>query len=430
MMATSTPTPLRTPIVDGGIWSVNFFNGRLLSADTLSAEQAANRTARLQLGAAIGPGVAFGLEVTRAVSSGVAQPVVTVEPGLAVNRLGQTLELTERTDIALARADDPTSPVDALDFTDCPAGAVSTGTYRAGSGLFVLAIGPSESTSGRALVSGLGNDAPTCATAFSIEGVQFRLLRILIDDALLDDPDRLRNRVAYRFLGTASAARQALERDPFAGAVDSYGVDDLWDGCLDEREVPLGLVYWTADGGIEFVDRWAVRRRLAAHPGSNRWPLLAGDRVEREGEAMVLQFQDQLDDIRVDEPAVASTLRANDRFDVLPPVGLVPVAPAGTAEAFTLGAFFAELKIPDDSLFIEAGRFDQVVRSGRRLPPIEVTSEELVWVYRTRANFQPAAAAPPVDLVYLLFANGQAPYAADARFDLAYWDFANYSLAP
>jgi len=53
-----TNTQVRTPILEGGIQSINFFNGRLLSGEDLSQEQLANLQARHLLGKAIGDGVA------------------------------------------------------------------------------------------------------------------------------------------------------------------------------------------------------------------------------------------------------------------------------------------------------------------------------------------------------------------------------------
>src|SRR5690242_6690299 len=95
---------LQQPLLSGGLRSVNFFNGRLLSAEDLSQDQSANRQAHQYLGQAIGAGVASGLEVREktGVSTRTA-PVVTVAAGLAVNRLGQALPLAEATDIALVR---------------------------------------------------------------------------------------------------------------------------------------------------------------------------------------------------------------------------------------------------------------------------------------------------------------------------------------
>src|SRR5580765_2275880 len=85
---------LQPPLADGGIRSVNFFNGRLLAGKDLSREQAARREADARLGRALGDGVAFGLEVARDQSlDKPAAPVLNIKAGLAINRLGQTLRL-------------------------------------------------------------------------------------------------------------------------------------------------------------------------------------------------------------------------------------------------------------------------------------------------------------------------------------------------
>ena len=94
---------LQQPILDGGIRSINFFNGRLLSARDLTREQSANREADRRLGQAIGEGIAYGLEVSKSTASTQQSPVVTVEAGLAINRLGQTLMLSAKTEVALVR---------------------------------------------------------------------------------------------------------------------------------------------------------------------------------------------------------------------------------------------------------------------------------------------------------------------------------------
>lgn len=73
---------LQQAISEGGIESVNFFNGRLLSGQDLSREQAAQRQAAERMGLALGTGIAFGLEVSRAPAS-VDDPLpgVSVAPG-------------------------------------------------------------------------------------------------------------------------------------------------------------------------------------------------------------------------------------------------------------------------------------------------------------------------------------------------------------
>jgi hypothetical protein len=122
---------LQQPLLSGGLRSINFFNGRLLSAEDLSQDQVANKQAHQYLGQALGEGVACGLEVqeTPGVSTRQA-PVVSVAAGLAVNRLGQALFLAAATDIVLVRPPSPGSgPVTAL-FADCA--PLQAGPYVAG----------------------------------------------------------------------------------------------------------------------------------------------------------------------------------------------------------------------------------------------------------------------------------------------------------
>jgi hypothetical protein len=77
------PLQLQEPLKDGGIRSVNFFNGRLLASNDLSREQAARRASDWRLGQAIGDGVAFGYEVHQDQSqSAAAAPVLRVTAGL------------------------------------------------------------------------------------------------------------------------------------------------------------------------------------------------------------------------------------------------------------------------------------------------------------------------------------------------------------
>src|SRR5918997_3284971 len=117
----STIEQLLEPVFGGGIRSVNFFNGRVLSGEDLSDEQEAQRRARRLVGQAIGEGIAYGFEVSEAAQSSTTQfPVITVEPGLAVTRAGQTLRLGGRTDVGLVRREGaPTFDQAGVTFRDC-----------------------------------------------------------------------------------------------------------------------------------------------------------------------------------------------------------------------------------------------------------------------------------------------------------------------
>ena len=98
------PNNLLTAIVNDRTRSVNFFNGRLLTGEDLTAEQQANRVAHGLLGQAIGSGVAYGLEVSKSAAlNQVATPVLSIKRGLALNSNGGTLLLDNDTDLSLVR---------------------------------------------------------------------------------------------------------------------------------------------------------------------------------------------------------------------------------------------------------------------------------------------------------------------------------------
>src|SRR5262249_45810722 len=150
-------------------------------------------------------------------------------------------------------------------FDDCA--DVPPNTVASGSGVYVLAMGPSLSPRGRAPVSGLRGGASGCDSAYSVAGVQFRLVRVRIDAADLADPLKARNRVAYKSFATTGAPLTTIARKPFQDPTDTpvnaHGLTDLLTTFgVRDTEVPLAVVHWTADAGIVFVDRWMVRRRL------------------------------------------------------------------------------------------------------------------------------------------------------------------------
>jgi hypothetical protein len=309
---------LLQPILKDGIRSVNFFNGRLLSAEDLSQEQHANYEGRSRLGVAVGEGVADGLEVTRAAGS---TPKVTVAAGLALNRAGQTLRLSEPTDVSLIRQsslDDVTTAPGSNDFRDCQ--QLQGGVYVAGEGVYLLTIAPAEGREGRVSVSGLGNTAVTCNTRYTVEGVQFRLLQLNLTQADFSNQQRLRNRVAYKCFGASLVGTDILRQLPA-----QYGLlDAMRPNVLNDCDVPLALIYWTASGGVGFVDMWSVRRRLTERPAAGRWSLLVGDRRVSESEAMFLQFAEQVREFTASMTNVLFD-PATTFFEYLPPVGMLPL---------------------------------------------------------------------------------------------------------
>src|SRR5205085_8216070 len=122
----------------------------------------------------------------------------------------------------------------------------------------------------------------TCGTRYTVEGVQFRLVELKTSTEL-GDLRSLRNRIAYECFGVEETRR--FQRHPFGPAPSGYGLLDAHrPSLLTDCEVPLALIHWTINGGIEFVDMWAVRRRMTRRTLGRRWEALVGERRASEAE--------------------------------------------------------------------------------------------------------------------------------------------------
>jgi hypothetical protein len=236
----------------------------------------------------------------------------------------------------------------------------------------------------------------------------------------------LRNRLAWSCSGGPALAAVAI--DPLVPAPDGYGrVDLLRSQILTDDEVPLALIGWTIDDGIGFVDRWAVRRRPARGGPEGEQSLQTGDRRAAEAEAALLQFADHIDDL-VHGPSPAALVAAG-AFEHLPPVGLLPIA-GGSRPGVSVPVFWSGVTTRGP-FFVAGAQLEAIVQQASRLGPIDVSSGEVVWLYEVRENLDattwPSGAVRGGPCV--LFTSGHAPYAADARFDLSHWDFANFALS-
>ena len=418
---------LLTPILEGGIRSANFFNGRLLSSEDLNLEKSANRDARKRLGRALGDGVAFGLEVTQ--SSGVStidQPVVTVTPGLAVNRRGQTLTLTTKTDLSLVRSLDSGQAEDNT-FDDCI--PPTPDVYVAGAGVYLLVVCPASAKEGRAPVGGLGNTISSCNTKYTVECVQFRLIKLDLSDHDLADVAHLRNRLAYKCFGVTETSFTDYVSNPFGTHEPGYGVlDDLRPSVLTDCDVPLALLFWTLAGGIRFIDMWGVRRRISPPPVGDSWLSLASARRLIEGESMFLQFEDQIEEMLLDPNQNAGSIAATDRFQYLPPVGILPLTTDRFPRGFHTDLFFDRI-VHHPIVHIEGARVEALVRAALPYPPIELNSGVMIWIYQVRENEQASAKGAQMNAVqpYLIFTTGHRAYMGDPHFDVNRWGFSNWA---
>jgi len=411
-------TDLFTPVLNDRTRSVRFFNGRLLSGEAMTDEQSGLRAARELLAQAVGDGVAQGFEVKEAVgASATLAPVLAIGAGVAINRRGEILLLANDTQVKLVRPAHPSTAPASL-FQTCTPPA--QGVYVADSGVYLLTICSLGAANGLAEVSGLGGIQASCNAKYVVDAVQFRLLELPVDKTILSDP-RLRNLVAYQCFGAGHASDFAT--DPFGAAGEPHTLlDDVRASkLLTDCDVPLALMYWTATGGVQFLDMWSVRRRVTRAPS----PLAAlEDARLAVAEAMVSQFQEQLAALATNPASTA--LAATTVFRHLPPFGMVPVG-STPGRDFSLLTFFASLKTRGP-FYIEGSRAASVVRQALQFFPIDVASPELIWLYRIRENQQAiddlTGATPRAAL---LFVTGQASWRGDAHLDVSKWNYANYA---
>ena len=432
---------LLQPLLDGGIQSIKFFNGRLLSSEDLQQEQQAQREARALLGVALGDGVVHGLEVSRA--GAAIEPVLRVEAGLAVNREGVPVHLPEALEISLAptskSAGSPVSgDTSAGLFHVCDAPA--NGNYLPGRDLWILTIGPAQGTRGRAPVTGLGTSAGACNAKYLIDGVTFRTrcitTRFAAGDFSADAEARLRSRVASRCFDHDRALD--MIRDPFGTPTRRRLVDDLRaEGVITETEVPLAVFYWKAGVGFVFVDRWSVRRRVALRDRGDRFSPVFSDASRAQSEALLVQFQEQIDDLFHTLP---EAVKASQVFTHLPPVGVLPVRGDPSPRGFSIPQFFQGLTLRPTVGFlpegppafeahtvIEGSRVCRLLEQALSYAPVSTATDEMFWIYQVRENIQAVRASGGVVQPYVIFARGAVPYHGDAHYNVSHWSYATYS---
>lgn len=455
---------LNQPLLTGGILNTNFFNGRVLAAEDLTALQTANAQQHQQLGRVLGAGVAWGMNVTL---PDPTQPVLQVTQGLALNRKGQAVSLPVDAQVQLVKSAEMQAASAGM-FAICqpPQNLVPTNLD-----CYLLTISPGSGLQGSAPMTSASSTsgfAASCGSRYAVEGAQFGLLPLGVSNDT--DPTTLRGQAAQIFcqldplFGQLAAATDAGTRaallaqiapllskfrnlmahlcfgtDKFSGfAADPFGrsngdsllaeyglLDDLRDsGALTDCAVPLALVYWTA-AGIQFVDMWSVRRPVFPPSASPPWAPLAGRRREVEGLAMFLQFQCQVAGLLKNLSASAiSNVTATDYFRYCPPMTFVPVQ--GAAGGFSEQQFLTGLTYRSP-YFIEGAKLCAIFVRSYEYKPIDLTSGELIWTYLVRENIQAidnATGAPPQE--YLVLASGHTPFEGKARFDLNRWNYANF----
>jgi hypothetical protein len=412
---------LEEPLTAGGIQAINFFNGRLLSGEDLTHEQAMNLLGQRRLGKAIGTGVAFGLEVEKsATQSTASNPVLTIKRGLALNREGQTLWVQNDVELAIVRSSESVAASGKV-FSDCAPSAPSVSV--SGDGVYLLVIAPAKEKEGKAPVSGLGNVPAACNSRYTTIGVQFRLVPLNLDP--VSSSERARNEVAYQCFGLAEKQPNDFLSPALARlSQPAYGIETrVPTGRLTTHEVPLAIIQWTAIG-MGFVDMWAVRRSLTKAAADAFWDPLIGDRRLAEGEAMFFQFQDHSHHL-AGAVADVSTIAAADHFLFLPPLGILPVRGTGSPRGFDPTRFFGAHASVDVAM-LDADQLPPLLDSCFRHEPVRLGSVGKLQLYLIWESVR-AVETRIASQLMMVFASPSLPYRGTARFGYGKWSLDRFS---
>ncbi len=305
------PTGLKWP---------NYVNGRLLTAQDLTAGRDATFARDRWLGLAVGSGVADGLEVTGTSGSSVLQ----VSPGTGVSLGGTAVHLDAPATLDLT-AVSSSAPATGAQFATCQPATTTTKAPTAGP--YLLAMRPASSYDGKVPV--LGSATATlvtpCTGRWEVEDVVFVAIR-LDDFTLATSPANRRNLLAHWCLG--SGRLEPLAMSGFTAPVPYRPIDALAD--LTSCDLALAVFDWTGTS-LGFVDRWSARRRTVRPSAASAFSSLVDDRRTADGEARLLQFQEQIGEII--NMKLGLSARALTSFPLLPPAALVPIDPPATLEA-------------------------------------------------------------------------------------------------
>lgn len=280
-----------------------FFNGRLLSAEDLSREQAARDGAERRLARLIGCGVAEGLAVTAGAGS-----LLHVAAGLGVTPSGAVIDIGNL-DLDLSSAGRGAS---FSGFGNCAAG-LAEGQPLAG--VYLLTLTPAWAGQGRAAT--LLGEVGACNRRTEQPAVRARLVEVQPPSGL--GTASVRNELAVAWLSPG----WGLTAVPEGGRVGWWMRQRIGGGAaapgLTADELPLALLQIDANATPLWIDTDSARRRLAEPPGE------AGDALwptswAVEMQAFAAQFLAEL----MEAKATA------DAFVWLPPT--LPVTPAQLAQ--------------------------------------------------------------------------------------------------
>lgn len=316
-------------VVDSRRVRPRYFDGRFLAARDLTAEQSYVLRRQADLARAAGWGVVSGLEV----SAGSNATHVRIAAGHAVAPSGEPVVLTQALDVNLF-------DLRRSEQLDAHLGLRTRGqaVTRGRSGAFVLAIRPVEYTAN-----------PRRGYPTSVTGTPTTEDHDIVEAAaltLVPWPQNLG--------GSADVARRQLVRDVFYTQSGRGLNADL---------VPLAMV-WLDGVAIRWIDVHLVRREAHA---SHQELLGLGTASRAVRIAAVRQYLDHLRSVSA--TAQGAAFAAHDAFEVLPPVGQVPLSAVDLVR-FSQTFFPAETDI--DVSFAPRDEIAALVEESLTLPAIDL----------------------------------------------------------
>lgn len=353
----------------------NWFNGRYLTAEALR-RQDVYHDMRDRLGAhAQMPGVAWGLGVHPADSAnalpvtnpeGQAAPRaggmpkwmrITLRPGLAFDHVGRPILVSQPFDFTLEDLIGPARNTPrrvvpgGTEFAPCvclapdPEGP-SGGSAMLRPGPWLLVIEPGETAEGQAKVMGeacAGPSTANCQAESWRGGFGLSLVRVPIE--LPDGPGL---DTAWALRGTMSAwwfdvfEHSLITRWDPAFATDGGFWRGVGPGRQEAGAVALAMVWLGTDGSAIFLDPWIPRRSIVATPGEDWHRARFGAPPRAAAWARLHQFQAMLSESLRAEPLLSNGelrhLNLWQRgFRHIPPIGFLPLDPAGIGDALGRG---------------------------------------------------------------------------------------------
>jgi hypothetical protein len=339
----------------------NWFNGRYLTAESLSRQDVYfDHRARLNAQALM-PGIAWGLGIEgqglnqlrdRKRGGGFAKSApLTLRRGLAFDGVGRPILVSQ--DFRFTLADligvslkTPRRVVGGQrEFMPCiclapDPGGPSGGSAALPSGPYLLVIEAGEVPEGKARVTGDvcgGRRSATCEADLWQGSFGLSLVRFPVDAPLLNDITDV-----WALRGTLSAYYFDVFEHPLWKRWDpAFPIDGSFGrgsgpGRHEGMAIPLALVHLGEDGSALYLDSWIPRRVIAATPGEDWHRTRFGAPPRAAAWARIHQFQTMLEE-SLRFPASSGTVPGGKRvkpdnlyqrgFRHIPPIGFLPVLP-------------------------------------------------------------------------------------------------------